>query len=209
MNNIKISQLKDVIKQIIRESLQERTSQFEQVGADVVAEKAPPGFGPGKEHADIYDKVKQQYGADSPKAYATMWSIYKKMQEGMTNEAGLTSEKNEKWIQKDVNPRRKDLVKRFKKGLREAGYKIVPNTSSEVQKDDHARAIQTDPTVTEASYKVVSPTQARTSNCDHARTIQTEPEVTENHKVQARSAKTVNDLDNDPNNVRDPEIPQA
>jgi hypothetical protein len=63
-------------------------------------EKAPPGFGPDKAHADIYNKVKAQYGADSPKAYATMWSIYNKMDEAARSaleecgmeEAGLTSE---------------------------------------------------------------------------------------------------------------------
>ena len=44
---------------------------------------------------------------------------------------------------------------------------------------------------------------------DRAKRMQDDPTVTENHKVQNRSYKTVNDMDNDPTNVRDPEIPQA
>lgn len=43
-------------------------------------ETAPPGFGPGKEHEDIYNKLKKQYG-DDKKAYATMWKIHKKIDE--------------------------------------------------------------------------------------------------------------------------------
>jgi len=63
--------------------------------------------------------------------------------------------------------------------------------------------------IDESSYKQVSPNETDISKEDKARTIQTNPKVTENHKVQHRSSKTVNDLDNDPQNVRDPEIPQA
>lgn len=90
----------------------------EQVGANVVAEKAPPGFGPGKEHSDIYSKVKAQYPGEPAKQYATMWSIYNKMEEA--------------------------------RKVRES-----------------------------------------------------------NHKVQHRSYKTINDVPQDPKNVRDPEVPQA
>ena len=131
----------------------------EQVGADVVAEVAPPGFGPDKKHAKIYNKVIAQYPGHPEKAYPTMWKIYNKMTEAL-QEMGLTSERGEGQMD-------------------------------------------------EASYKVVSPTQAQVQKDDQARRVQTEPDVTENHKVQHRSAKTVNDLDNDPKNVRDPEVPQA
>ena len=44
---------------------------------------------------------------------------------------------------------------------------------------------------------------------DRAKKMQDTPEVCENHKVQHRSYKTVNDVDQDPKNVRDPEVPQA
>lgn len=103
--------------------------QKEQVGADVVAEKAPPGFGPGKAHADIYNKLMTQYKGDPSKAYATMWSIHNKMNEvaeGMMNEA-------------------------------EASYKVVSPTQAQVQKDNQAFNVQIDPKVNETAYKVQGP----------------------------------------------------
>lgn len=144
--NTKISKthLAEIIKAVVRECLQERK---QRLAEQHMREVAPPGFGPDKKYAKLYNKIKAQYPNDDAAAYAVMWKAHKKL-----TEAGLTSE---------------------------------------------------------AAYKVVSPNEVDTSKEDKARTIQTEPKVTENHKVQARSAKTVQDLDNDPKNVRDPEVPQA
>ena len=105
------------------------------------------------------------------------------------------------------------------------GYRVAPNPSTLTQKTDDEKEKPTDPRLTETDvhmkmgpqYKTVAPRQARVTSDDQARTIQFDPKMTEaakkkmkeNHKVQVRSAKTVNDMDNDPNNVRDPEIPQA
>jgi len=63
----------------------------EQVGGGVVAEKAPPGFGPDKEHAAIYNKVLKQYPNEPEKAYATMWKIHKKLSEALA-ENGVMDE---------------------------------------------------------------------------------------------------------------------
>jgi len=93
-------------------------------------EKSPPGFGPDKEHSDIYNKVKAQYPGEPEKAYATMWKIHNKITETLGENATL--EEKKKWIQKAIKkshkgyctpmtkstctPRRKALAKRFKSG---------------------------------------------------------------------------------------------
>lgn len=53
---------------------------------------------------------------------------------------GLTNEKKDK---------RQILARKFKKRLEESGYKIVSKNSVQVQKDNHALRIQTEPTVNE------------------------------------------------------------
>lgn len=103
----------------------------------------------------------------------------------------------------------KKIVDQGIDSLKEASYKKVSPNETDTSEEDKAREIQTDPEVNEAAYKVVAPNEVDVTDEDKARTIQTEPKVTENHKVQARSAKTAADLDNDPENVRDPEVPQA
>ena len=146
-------------------------------------ESAPPGFGPGKAHADIYNKIMQQYGSDSPKAYATMWKIYKKMDEvanecmmdecGM-EEAGLTSENEagkegeghedheaeEVKLIKVVRHIADKLEKMHKgMGIEEGGpqYKVAPKMMAKTQKDNQAYARQGDPKVNETSYKTQGP----------------------------------------------------
>lgn len=107
--------------------------------------------------------------------------------------------------------------------VKEAAYKQVAPRAATDAKEDKARRIQTEPKVNETTvtkagpqYKTQSPRQARVQSDDQARTIQFDPKMTEvkkkvkeNHKVQARSYKTVADQDNDPENVRDPEVPQS
>lgn len=210
---------------------------------DNMSEVAPPGFGPDKEHSDIYNKLMKQYKGNPEAAYATMWKIHNKIDEVLA-EAGLTSEKADSEIsplediiksviksgvkgKAAIIKKAKELYKQqiSKHGadddavndmmssefpeVNEASYKVVSPNETDTAEEDKARTIQTDPQVTEASYKTVSPNETDTAAEPKARAIQTEPKVTENHKVQHRSAKTVNDLDNDPQNVRDPEVPQA
>lgn len=105
----------------------------------------------------------------------------------------------------------------------EESFKTVAPRAYEVAADNKARTIQTDPKVNETTnmkmgpqYKTASPRQARVQSDDQARRIQFDPKMTEakkkvkeNHKVQKRSYKTVQDVDNDPANVRDPDVPQA
>lgn len=237
--------LKKLVKEVIREYISEKKE---------VKEVAPPGFGPDKEHSDIYKKVKSQYPGEPEKQYATMWKIYNQMSEEKTNEAGLTSEKEEN----DHSYSEEEEVKLIKglsaiinrllkmhgsKNIKEGGpqYKVVSPNATDTSIEDKAREIQYDPLVSETKkknktnltnqfkkgleelknacdnyingagpqYKVVSPNSVDTAKEDKARKIQGNPKVQENHKVQHRSAKTVKDLDNDPNNVRDSEVPQA
>jgi len=50
----------------------------------------------------------------------------------------------------------------------------------------------------------------KTGQINRAREIQSDPNVNEsNHKVQHRSYKTINDVPQNPENLRDPEVPQA
>ena len=117
-------------------------------------------------------------------------------------------------------PEKKD---KKEKPVKEAAFKQVAPRAATDAKEDKARRIQTEPRVNETAtgmkmgpqYKTVAPRQARVQSDDQARKIQFDPKMTEttkvkeNHKVQVRSFKDVNDMDNDPNNVRDPEVPQA
>lgn len=213
--NIKKSQLLEVIKSVVREAIQERKDKWIQgavdpshkgfctpmtkptctpkrkalakrfksgdIHDDNVNEVAPPGWGPDKKHSKIYNKIKAQYPNNDAAAYATMWKIHNKLSEALS-EAGLTIE---------------------------ASYKIQGTRMAQIQKDDQPRKVQTDPKIDEASYKVVADRQARVQADNYAREVQGCPKVTENHKVQKRSYKTVKDLHNKPENVRDPKVPQA
>ena len=64
-------------------------------------------------------------------------------------------------------------------------------------------------TLDEASYKIVPKRSYETADDMKARTIQYDPEIAENHKVQIRSYRTSNDNASDPNKVRDPEVPSV
>jgi hypothetical protein len=111
-------------------------------------------------------------------------------------------------------PEKKD---KKEKPVDEASFKQVAPRSATDAKEDKARRIQTEPKVNETAtgmkmgpqYKTVAPRQARVTSDDQARTIQFDPEMTENHKVQVRSYKTSDDMDNKPKNVRDPEVPMS
>ena len=206
MEKITKNQLKSYIKGVIRESLSECEYK------DLLKEVSPPG----KKAERMIHHVKASLRKAHPEwnedkvtsvAIATGWKSHNK---GDVEEAGLTSEDkgdaipkgklsqlNPKIVSKDnkkmtaIDPK-KSLAQKFLKRLKESGMTIQKNV------DEGG-----------PQYKVASPTQARCSNCDQAREIQYDPKMTENHKVQHRSSKTVNDLDNDPQNVRDPEVPQA
>lgn len=182
-----------------------------------IDEPAPePMFGGGEESEEhnydereevkLIDQIKQTATKlmDMHRGVAPVPAPAPEKEEGPKKESGEKEEKPEK-----EEPKEKESDEKEKDDVDEAAYKQVSPNETDTAKEDKARTIQTDPKVNEASYKVASPTQARVAKCDHARKVQTEPKVTENHKVQARSAKTAKDLDNDPNNVRDPEVPQA
>jgi hypothetical protein len=207
--NIKKSQLLEIIKAVVRETIKERKAKFAMrvLSESHMQEDAPPGFAPDGKFAKAYNKIKATYPQDDQAAYATMWKLHKKM-----NEAGLTSEAAYKVVSPsavDTSKVNKARAIQTEPDVNEAAYKVVAPRQARVQQDDHARTIQTDPKVTEAAYKVAAPRQARVQKDNHALKIQTDPKVTENHKVQARSALTVKDLPQDPKNVRDPEVPQS
>lgn len=207
--NIKKSQLAEIIKAVVRETIKERKAKFAKrtLAESHMQEDAPPGFAPDGKYAKAYAKIKATYPHDDQAAYATMWKLHKKL-----NEAGLTSEASYKVVAPhsvDTNKEDKARAIQTDPKVTEAAYKVVAPHSVDTNKEDKARAIQTDPKVTEATYKVVAPRQARVQKDNLALKIQTEPKVTENHKVQVRSATTVKDLPNNPKNVRDPKVPQG
>ena len=98
----------------------------------------------------------------------------------------------------------------------EGQYKVRDGTSQVERpgKVNRAREIQKNPKVNENNggpqYKVVSPNATDTAKEDKAREIQRDPKVSEAaHKVQHRSYKTINDVDQDPKNPADPEVPMS
>ena len=56
-----------------------------------VKEVSPPGF--DTKHPAIVKNLKQQYGKDDPKKYATMWKIHKKIDEVSPNASNLQSQR--------------------------------------------------------------------------------------------------------------------
>jgi hypothetical protein len=64
------SRLKEIIKAEIKSVLSEVVWQQNNAA---MTETAPPDF-----PADLEQKIKRQYGSDSPKAFATMWKIHNK-----------------------------------------------------------------------------------------------------------------------------------
>ena len=103
-------------------------------------------------------------------------------------------------------PSKNPFAQKVKKHLKEAGYKIIPDTSAQVQKDNQALKVQTEPKVNEASYKVVDPHAYEDQKLDKARTIQTDPKVNETaYKTQGPSYKTFEDSPQLPDAVNDPE----
>lgn len=107
----------------------------------------------------------------------------------------------------------------------EGQYKVRDGKSQVEQpgKVNRALRIQKDPKIAESTKKSVKckkcgksfvPSYGEYSRCpdclgkEHS-AAEKATGVEENYVVQHRSAKTIKDLENDPNNVRDPEVPQA
>lgn len=112
-------------------------------------------------------------------------------------------------------------------GLAEASYKKVSPNQTDTAEEDKARTIQDDPEVNEGNpnYETCSgcsrlvkkgeecsrckETGRETSRRDREEKDENEPKIRENHKVQTRSYTDANDSPQDPENVRDPEVPMA
>ncbi len=167
-NMMRTSELKQLVKEVVRQVVKEAGPQYkvrdgrsydERTGEimrareiqedPVINEKAPPGFSPKGKHGDIRRKVMGQYGKKSPKTYATLNKIAKKV-----DEAG---------------PQYK-----VRNGQTQAERPGLVNRSREIQQN---------PAINDAKL------------------------VPENHKVQDRSYRTINDVPQDPENVRDPKVP--
>lgn len=202
---MKIKDLKREIKQIIRESLEEKCGdKFNRMAKHVAAgykNELPPEDAKAIGYATATDRLKESgltseddHGYDEQEEIKLIKNI-----ESLANQI-LSMHKGTKDDQADHEYKESeelDLVKVIKKACNKllSMHNTSPNTFNEPLEEE--------------SYKVASDSQYRTQNCDHARTIQTDPKVTENAKVQSRSYKTVKDLDNDPKNVRNKEVPQA
>jgi hypothetical protein len=98
----------------------------------------------------------------------------------------------------------------------EGQYKVRDGRSYTEQtgKVNRAREIQKDPTINEdeGQYKVRDGKSQveQPGKVNRAREIQKDPKVNEAaHKVQARSFKTIKDVDQDPKNPADPEVPMS
>jgi len=207
MDNIKVSELKGVIKTIVRESISERSQAQEACKC-------------GEEGCDC----KKDKGDQIPKGKLAQLNpkIANKGDKGKmklppkVKEAGLTSEKGEVEVEDDMDDESTDeavsdhiaallqavfnsektrglsnsqkvaLVKKIvdrgvdSLNLKEASYKQVSPNETDTAAEDKARKIQTEPKVNEASYKVVAPRMATDAKEDKARKIQTEPKVNEN-----------------------------
>lgn len=95
-------------------------------------------------------------------------------------------------------------------------YKVRDGRSyvEQTGKVNRAREIQEDPVINEdeGQYKVRDGKSQveQPGKVNRAREIQKNPKVNEaSHKVQARSYKTVKDVDQDPKNPADPEVPMS
>lgn len=214
---IKTSQLKNEIKAVVREALEERSYQ------QLLKEVSPPGAKAERQIQHVKDSLRDSH---------PNWS-----EDKITSVAIATAWKHRNKKDEQVGA---DVVA-------EASYKVVAPNEVDTAEENKALTIQTDPKVTEnsepeedhdydeqeeikllkvlkkivdklntmhkgmneASYKQVSPNETDTAKENKPLTIQTEPKVTENHKVQHRSYKTSDDMDNKPENVIDPEVPQA
>jgi len=187
--NIKKSQLKDVIKQVVRESINERTTVDEVNKKDYIGPSLKPiGQTKDKNAGEIKGKG----------LYAALKSKFKSKK---VNEAGLTSEAggddvsgtlsritanigDDNAIQA-LNP---EVAKKKLTVIRSILNGLVTKSQSKSVAEPVAEP------VTEASYKVVSPNQYRCSKCNHALEVQSDPKLTETaYKTQGPSLKTFDD----------------
>jgi hypothetical protein len=203
---IKKSQLKETIKQVVRECLNEKCG----------GSTLPGGAKGGRMFKHIKQGYKGEKSADDAERIAAATVKDRLGQEEQVGadvvaEKKMTAEQFRKELSEVVD---KMVRKRFNEALVNMkmgpSYKTVPDTLAQTSEpDQRARVNQYDPKVTEASHKVVSPNETDTAKENKALTIQTEPKVTENHRVQHRSYTTIKDLPNDPNVARDPENPSS
>lgn len=213
MKNIKKSQLMSAIKNIVRESIEERKDKWIQKAVDpshkgfctpmtkstcTPARKAlAKRFKKGLEN-------ESQGGTSIQHDYEGDNSHMRQLEAGMTSEEndnmssplddivtlvlkrGIKDKEKVKTLvsqlylhQNGNNPEDGAIDNAINKQLTEASYKVVAPRQARVQKDNHARQVQTDPKLTEASYKVVSPNSNDTSKENKAREMQTDPTVNE------------------------------
>jgi len=250
MQNIKKSQLLEIIRAVVRETIKERKDKWIQKAVDpkhkgyctpMTKDTCTPrrkALAQRFKRGDLSEAGLTSEDGEQSTPLSNIRTMLKNIQANLYSEEAvkkftheqaiyvllkikkiidvLADESMKESAHKVVSPNQTDTAKEDKARtiqtdptVNEASYKVVAPHAYEVQMDNKALTIQTEPEINEASYKVVAARQARVQKDDHARKVQSDPKVTENHKVQARSAKTVQDLDNDPKNVRDPEVPQA
>lgn len=143
---IKQSQLKEIIKQAVRESLDRRgvnTAPLMKPGIANIKKRNPDFFqGPPKDM-----EMQRKFGKKPPT-----------MPTKRVKEAGEISEKNniqdptkEEMLEQEIGGEQNpvSLAEAIKRKLDRAGYKIVSKNAIQVQKDDHARRVQTEPKVNE------------------------------------------------------------
>lgn len=219
---IPLSDLKLLIKEVIRESLTDRTKS-DYVGLPL----KPIGKVPEKGKGEIKgsgllkalkpkDKKVNEAGLTSEAGAEDPMSVLSQITANIGDDATI-AKLNPEVAKKKLTVIRSilnSLVAKSQQGkqptkqVAEGGpqYKVVaPKMATDVN-DDKAREIQSDPKVNEASYKVVAPKASTDAKEDKARTIQTEPKVNETaYKTQGPSYKTFDDSPQLPDAVNDPE----
>ncbi len=196
--NLKKSQFKEIVKDIIRESLSER--QYQQT----LSEVSPPG----KKSERMIHHVKSSLRSSHPDwsedkitsvAIATAWKSHNKV-----DESGLTSENTD--LDKIVGL----VMKKNVKDPQKIEYLVTQlykhQCGSEPSPEEVTAAIQNHSQLKEASYTVVAPHSYTDAKEDKARTIQTDPKVNETaYKTQGPSAKTFEDSPQLPDAQNNPE----
>ena len=223
------SQLKSVVKDIVRESITEKINE--------AGEQIPKGKLSQLNPKFIKKADKGKYNLPPPKkvneAGMTSEGDKKWIQKAVKpSHKGYCTP----MTKPTCTPRRKALAMRFKKGIEkeqvnEGGpqYKVVSPTQARCVNCNPALNIQCDPEMTEEktnipvesgdNSKMIRYLKAMANQVEQnpklvkevllqlVDKLEREGEIKENYKVQHRSAMTVKDTSNDPNNVRDPEIP--
>jgi len=220
-NTMKKSELKALVNEVVRQCVKEagpqykiqgKKSQVEQPGKvnrarqiqsePEINEVAPPGG------EDVVKALKKKSSVDNP--WAVAWSMKKKghiQQEADAPPFGGSEDESPDAHMGDDEHTEYDEQEeiRLLKAMAQAILVLL-----KMHKGMEEPEIPEEPEGEESSAEEPETSTPPSPPKAPEKKEKEEDELQEsNHKVQGRSHKTVKDLDNDPKNVRDPEVPQA